>query len=353
MHQYQPDQDHRRAVLQAVLLLCAIGSLGFAALNFPDEMFLVAGIQLGLAAFSLGLLVMVRRGEPVQSCSLCFLLVWLSALMVFVGRPEVSAFAFVWLLIIPILAHLLLGPRLGLLLSLGYMGVGGAIYLHRFRGDPELVSIELLANAVIAALTILALSHFYERSRERFMLKLIQLATVDPLTGLANRMRLKEVFDHERARAQRAGTPLSLLMLDLDRFKRINDDYGHEAGDAVLVAFAQLLRDRLRKTDLIARFGGEEFLVALPDTDAQVAIAVAEELRGALESLAIPYQGKRLQLTVSIGVAEYGRDGVDLDTLSRIADERLYQAKAAGRNRVRGGAAAAAPTTAEAACATG
>ncbi|MGY6567053.1 MAG: GGDEF domain-containing protein [Halomonadaceae bacterium] len=336
MHPYQEDQEHRRAVLQAMLLVTIASALVFAALNFPDGMILVGGIQVALAALAAGLLVVVRRTRRVQAWCLRFLLILLSVTILLLSRPEISPFAFIWLLVIPLVTHLLLGSRLGLLLSLGYMGVGAALFLYRFGGNPELIRVEVMSNAIIAALTTLGMSHFYELTRERSELKLTRLATVDPLTGLANRARLIDVFLWEQAQARRNGTPLSLLMLDLDRFKRINDEYGHEAGDAVLVAFARMLQQRLREIDLISRFGGEEFLVLLNNTDGKRAFAVAEVLRQSLEQLDIEYQGKILKLTVSIGVAEYGPDGLDLDTLSRVADKRLYQAKASGRNCVRG-----------------
>ncbi len=336
MHPYQEGQEHRRAVLQAMLLVTIASALVFAALNFPDGMMLVGGIQVALAALAAGLLVVVRRTRRVQTWCLRFLLILLSVTILLLSRPEISPFAFIWLLVIPLVTHLLLGSRLGLLLSVGYMGVGAALFLYRFGGSPELVRVEVMSNAIIAALTTLGMSHFYERTRERSELKLTRLATVDPLTGLANRARLIDVFLWEQAQARRNGTPLALLMLDLDRFKLINDEHGHEAGDAVLVAFARMLQQRLREIDLISRFGGEEFLVLLNNTDGKRAVAVAEVLRQSLEQLDIEYQGKILKLTVSIGVAEYGPDGLDLDTLSRVADKRLYQAKASGRNCVRG-----------------
>ncbi|MCG5526167.1 diguanylate cyclase [Ectothiorhodospira haloalkaliphila] len=337
MHPFQANHDHRRGVLQAMLLVTVISALIFAALNFPDGMFLVAWIQVGVAVFAAGLLVVVRRTQSLQIWAVCFVLVLLTATVVLLSRPDVSKFAFVWLLIIPLVTHLLLGSRLGLLLSLSYMGLGAAIYLYRFGGDAELIRVEVLSNAVIAALTTLGLSHFYERHRERTERELMRLATTDPLTGLANRMRLHDVFQRERAQAQRNGNALSLLILDLDCFKQINDEHGHEAGDTVLIAFADMLRARVRETDLIVRSGGEEFLVLLNNTDGKQAVAIAEELRANLEQLPIHYGGQVLKLTVSIGVARYGTDGRDLDTLTRIADERLYQAKGSGRNSVCGG----------------
>ena len=342
MRPYQANQDHRRGMLQAMLLITVISAFAFAALNFPDDMILVAWVQVALAVFATVLLVVVRRTHRVQAWCLCFVLVLLSATILLLSRPEISTFAFIWLLVIPLLTHLLLGSRQGLLLALVYMGAGGAIFLHRFGDSPELVNVEVLSNIIIAALATLGLSHFYERTRERSERKLTRLAAVDPLTGLANRMFLNDAFQWERAQAQRNGTPLSVLMLDLDRFKCINDEHGHEAGDKVLVAFSRMLRKRLREVDLVSRYGGEEFLVLLTNTASKRAVAVAEELRQRLEQLAIVHQDKTLKLTVSIGVAEYGPDGEDLDALSQIADERLYRAKANGRNCVCGPAVKAA-----------
>ncbi|MCG5493817.1 hypothetical protein LPW33_08860 [Ectothiorhodospira variabilis] len=148
-----------------MLLVTMVSALVFAGLNFPDGMILVAWIQVAVAAFAAGLLVVVRRTQSLQIWSVCFVLVLLTATVVLLSRPEVSEFAFVWLLVIPLVTHLLLGSRLGLVLALSYMGLGAAIYLYRFGGNAELIRVEVLSNAVIAALTTLGLSHFYERHR--------------------------------------------------------------------------------------------------------------------------------------------------------------------------------------------
>lgn len=324
---------HRRAVLQTMLIVTTLAALAFAALNFPDGMRIVASIQVILAVTTAGLLVVVRRTERIQLWCLSFMLLLLSAAILLLSRPEISPYAFLWLLVIPLVTHLLLGSQWGLWLALGYMGAGGALYLHRFGADPERMQVEVLANAIIAALAILSISYFYERMREQSEQALLELAMIDPLTGLANRMRLRDVFQRQVAETKRLGTPLSLLILDLDLFKQINDAHGHEAGDEVLIVFARMLKKRLREADLVARAGGEEFIVLLHNTDSARAVQVAEALRDHAENLVITYRGKTLTLTVSIGVAEYGPDGRDLDTLSRVADERLYQAKERGRNR--------------------
>ena len=137
-----------------------------------------------------------------------------------------------------------------------------------------------------------------------------------------------------RTRALRQRQALSLLLLDLDHFKRVNDVFGHDAGDAALKFVAALMRERLRSTDLVARLGGEEFACVLVNTTGETAVQVAENLRLAVAGGSLDHAGRSIGLTMSIGVAQFGRDGEELQSLLAAADKRLYQAKAAGRNRV-------------------
>ncbi|MFN2349881.1 MAG: GGDEF domain-containing protein, partial [Thioalkalivibrio sp.] len=163
---------------------------------------------------------------------------------------------------------------------------------------------------------------------------LSEQASTDALTGVANRRQLLERSDIEVPRAVRSGAPLSLLCLDLDHFKRINDEYGHQAGDDVLKRVATEIQTTLRPTDLLARVGGEEFHILLPDTDLVGASEAAERIRAGVEGLEIPALGGVLRVTASVGCAQLGPDGADMKTLTNVADERLYEAKALGRNRV-------------------
>ena len=164
----------------------------------------------------------------------------------------------------------------------------------------------------------------------------VELAVTDPLTGLHNRRYLES---HLKTMAERAAAGehgrMSLLIFDIDYFKGINDTYGHDAGDDVLREFAQRLRRGVRGIDLIARFGGEEFIVVMPDTDAGSAAAIADRLRKDVEQTAFSARGGvSLPVTVSIGVAEYMGSGDTVEALVHRADQALYQAKRQGRNRV-------------------
>ncbi|NVD98699.1 GGDEF domain-containing protein [Massilia sp. BJB1822] len=167
--------------------------------------------------------------------------------------------------------------------------------------------------------------------------KLEQLATTDPLTGIANRRKMTEQIAREIERARRFNHPLSLLMIDIDHFKRINDTYGHDAGDKAIVAVSKLLTESMRGIDMAARFGGEEFVLLMPETEAGVAVHVAERLREAVAGVRVGAEdGAAVALTVSIGVAALNlHEAADTSSTMLIrADKALYRAKKEGRNRV-------------------
>ena len=188
------------------------------------------------------------------------------------------------------------------------------------------------AAAGLALVTLFAYLTARLRDRER---RLRDAARTDPLTGVANRRHFTELFALEFERAQRYAGALSCVMLDLDHFKSINDLYGHGIGDRVLVAAAEAFRGCLRAADVIARWGGEEFVLLLPQTDLAGAEAVAERCRRALEEVAIAVGDVQVGVTVSVGVAGFPATGLDTpDALMKSADDALYQAKHRGRNRV-------------------
>ena len=163
-----------------------------------------------------------------------------------------------------------------------------------------------------------------------------QKALVDPLTGLPNRAAWSERLDHEVKQWQQHGNTLMLAMLDLDHFKRINDNYGHLAGDKVLKIIASVLRKRLRGTDFIARFGGEEFVLLMPSTVPAAGLKLLESLRASIEACPFHFKGEPVTITVSIGMTAF-RPGEHSDQVLKRADQALYRAKNAGRNRVEPG----------------
>jgi two-component system cell cycle response regulator len=159
------------------------------------------------------------------------------------------------------------------------------------------------------------------------------LAKHDPLTGLFNRRAILERLAQEISRAKRDGAKLSVGMFDLDHFKKINDTYGHQTGDDVLVAFARLIQSRLREYDCVGRYGGEEFLVIASGSEGRADERLYERLRAGVAGSQIPTKTGEVSLTVSVGVAS-GTGCSTVDDLLAAADAALYEAKAAGRNRV-------------------
>ena len=177
--------------------------------------------------------------------------------------------------------------------------------------------------------------HIDERNKAAEMLEkanalLLKQANTDILTGISNRQKGSEQLTHEIQRAERYGTALSLIMFDLDRFKQINDIHGHDIGDKVLTDVATLVASNIRTSDLVARWGGEEFIVIVPGTNLAEAFVLAEKLRISIEHNQLPEIGP---VTCSFGVASF-HAGDTPDTLVKRADETMYQAKRTGRNRV-------------------
>ncbi|ACE90680.1 response regulator PleD [Rhizobium phaseoli] len=164
----------------------------------------------------------------------------------------------------------------------------------------------------------------------------IELAVTDPLTGLYNRRYLDNHLNVLFNRSMARGRPLSVLITDIDRFKQVNDTYGHDGGDEVLREFANRVRSTIRGADLACRYGGEEFVVAMPDTSPEVAAAVAERLRAAVESapFMLKHAGQALNVTASFGIASRMGSVLTPDQLMKQADLALYEAKNTGRNRV-------------------
>ncbi|MEX2196935.1 MAG: GGDEF domain-containing protein [Thermoleophilaceae bacterium] len=177
-----------------------------------------------------------------------------------------------------------------------------------------------LAGLVTGAAVVVRL---LSERRDRLVAELEQAARTDPLTGLANRRAFEEAFGRELARAQREGTGFAVVLADIDRFKELNDRLGHVAGDDALIAVGRALLDQARGSDLVARFGGDEFAVVLAGTDAAGATEVGERVARVLCEH-VPAQSS---LALSFGVAEHGRDGRTLDDLVRAADAALYASK--------------------------
>lgn len=220
-------------------------------------------------------------------------------------------------------------------ISLGYMGLD-LVYRQAEPlvavPAPLLSSLHYINLATVLAVMAVLASTYYQLVR-RSEHRLRELACTDPLTQLRNRRFMMEVAQHEAAVFERGGRPLSILLGDVDHFKRINDLHGHAVGDEVLCAIAGVLRDGVREVDHVARWGGEEFLVLLPGTELGEAHQVADRLRAAVQALGEVNGRRELGLSITLGLAEL-KPGENIEQALVRADRALYEGKQAGRNRV-------------------
>ncbi|HSC93892.1 MAG TPA: sensor domain-containing diguanylate cyclase [Burkholderiales bacterium] len=232
-----------------------------------------------------------------------------------ISGPAESIFPY---MCIPLVAH---GETVGLLFlqRLGTTAQGGSI-----APESKLQLASALGEEVSLALANLKLRDTLRQQSLR-----------DPLTGLYNRRFLEEYLVHERVRATRKNRPLSVIMLDIDHFKRVNDTFGHDAGDAVLRRMGLVLQGHVRGSDIACRIGGEEFALLLPEASLVIAYQRAERILDTVRHMQIKHRGQTLgAITVSLGVAAFPKHGDTPEALIRAADQALYQAKQGGRNKL-------------------
>ena len=268
--------------------------------------------------------------------------------MAFLDAGQARAI-FLLIAIVPMLFGILaLNTRQFILVGLWFCGLYGLLILGLWLYRPEILNAELEFLQAVAFLLVMAeitaiggfisglRGKLRQRNRElgEAMEQIQELVNVDSLTGVYNRRRLFEVIHEESSRHSRSPGSFSICLLDVDHFKQVNDTYGHQAGDAILQAVAKCVANDLRTIDCFGRYGGEEFLMVLPQTPLEGARIKAERVIAKVASLKFPQINDDFRITVSIGVAEYHDDEATDDTLQR-ADMALYEAKDAGRNAVR------------------
>ncbi len=183
---------------------------------------------------------------------------------------------------------------------------------------------------------IISISEGLSNSLSNILLneKLRQQAIKDRLTGLYNRHFMDEIFHKEFERAKRNLGPLSVMMIDIDHFKRVNDTHGHACGDFVLSSLGSILLNKFRDADTVCRYGGEEILILMPGCDTECAIAKAEKLRKFIETRELSCNDEKIMITISIGISEYTSDDTNWESFVERADKALYEAKQTGRNKV-------------------
>lgn len=339
------------------------------ALGFSSDFFILFTLRMGHVSLLLGLAFMLPRKPHWATWGWPVTLVAIAGYPLFFAYPYIlpdnGTFGLAVMMMMLLSVYVFVPNRLALTNLIAAMGVGMVVINVIITGagvaEISLVTMVLLwpvLTGYAAAKRIntgnrkafmalkkaenanIALQEEIAR-RKTLEAELQRQALTDPLTGLINRRQYEMLFRRELERYKRHGTPLALGMIDLDYFKRINDEHGHEFGDQVLQTVAEAFQKPLRSGDILGRFGGEEFILILPDTRLDRAVGIAERMRKALRSAAIIKDGETIQLTATFAMTEICEKDDNIGDIIRRADEALYKGKHAGRDCIMEAAAAA------------
>lgn len=332
--------DLFRTLLQTISLVAAGVHLAFVGLFAWAGVPPLAWINVACALCHLLAWVLARNGRMLLGWAVVTaeILVHAFGAVLLIGWD--AGFHYYAALIIPVLVVSPLRPpalRLGLagcfVAAYAVLAAWARHHAPSHALDPALLDGLFYANVFGFAGLLLFLAAFHAQLIRRAESKLRKMATTDPLTQLPNRRSLTLAVQREEQRIKRSKAPLSFVLCDVDHFKRVNDQHGHDMGDTVLKLVGQVLAEAMRNADFVARWGGEEFLAMLPDTPGSEAALVAERLRQRIENLHVGTGGEPLRLSMTFGVATL-REGETAEHAINRADAALYRGKHAGRNRV-------------------
>lgn len=328
---YDPAR-HQRSLLKSLLLIIFFFSAVIGTINvITFDSVLIASFNYTsmVAAVLIGWFYNRTRNLVVASWLLCAAVIF--NLFSFILLAKGGAYSLIWITVLPPIAFFLLGKRAGSWLTgITFIGLLAFLYWQM----PNLPNTSFSTGAFLNITEVL-LGHWlifrhYEGSREAAFAEMERLSITDKLTGLHNRAKLDTILEMQMAYLQRLKQPFALMLIDIDHFKQVNDNFGHLYGDVVLRKVSSKLRQNVRKTDEVGRWGGEEFLLLCPQTDLSAALQLANDLRELIEREASTANAR---ITVSIGVTEVSSVMPVTEALG-LADNALYRAKEEGRNCV-------------------
>lgn len=324
-------------VLRLLLLLSGLAVILFATVNYFRGKYLLFIVEMLGACIAFLLLYLLRLNpdfKHFQRIALAYVLLFCLFLLFVFAKLEVAITAYNFVLLMPILAHLLLGCRLGFIVTFVFVLLTSIIFISHYHDHSIMINRLGFYNVVIVTILIWGLAFSYERANEQVRSDLIRMASHDFLTGLYNRTMLNDIYQHKLKKSLARQQPLSMLVADLDHFKKINDIYGHEAGDAFIRQFAAILQNQSGPNSACFRVGGEEFCVILAETDQATCYDIAERIRHATEKIPLKTDGQVITVTVSVGIVTCYDSQCSMSDLLKVADKNLYRAKQQGRNRV-------------------
>ncbi|MCF6324328.1 MAG: GGDEF domain-containing protein [Gammaproteobacteria bacterium] len=314
------------------LPLCTFALFAGAYFDFMDGLITGTIVHLILATISLAMIFITHHFKrPVLAIHTFLFLSFLALGGQFFVSPE-DITSSIWMGVFPIFFLFVAGVKIGFWWSLLLMIIfTGRLYIYPKVTGIAGISDVVYANTAMAFSLSIAMAFLYEKVSNQYQASLDKQTKTDYLTGINNRRAISIALKNEILRANRHKRPVSILLMDLDYFKKINDQYGHDVGDEVLRSVAKIISESVRATDVVARWGGEEFLILLPETDVNGSKIIAEKVREKIASHQFPEVN---HVTLSIGVSIMVLDVDNAETLVKKSDLALYRAKEAGRNCV-------------------
>lgn len=324
-------------LFKKILLLSCFAGIIYILINIFTGYYYIAAVQTVLVFICLYFYKKTKidsERKHTQTTTKLYLIILIACLLFVFSKENVPKSVYIWGFLIPFLSYLLLGRLWGAIYTAVFIGITAVLYFYKFHAVDEMMSIGFVSNLISCALITWFLAYEYELLSNRTQSDLINIAAHDELTGLYNRSQLKQFFTQEIENSESNDEKLSVIVLDIDWFKQVNDTYGHSCGDEVLRLVANLIRVSVREDDSAFRIGGEEFCVILPSTSIKKAKEVAERIRMQVAEELYEFGTEKISITISCGVAESKHDNETNLNLLKIADHRLYAAKNKGRNQV-------------------
>lgn len=324
-------ESQKKLALSIFLYASVIVMFSFSLLNaFCFQLYSIAFFELIIASGSFLSLYLLRRTYNYYLIAGLFVFAAAVVLLVLTLYFRLEESALIWNSIFPVIAFYLLGNKKGAIVHVLFSALllAGLFFgFHKMPSEPTQQTLYNLGG-LLGALG--AFIYYYEHTKNEAIQQVYLLSFLDELTQIANRKMFNKVLFVEKARSERYNQALSLLMLDIDHFKQVNDRFGHVKGDKVLVEFADLLKESIRECDSLFRWGGEEFIIILPSQSIQNADSTARRLKTIIEKHSFKDVGT---ITSSFGVAKFEKDEPVEEFIKRL-DKALYEAKAQGRNQV-------------------
>jgi len=323
-------------LLVAIIFAFLVGFLHSFGLHNTGDFHSWVNYSYSIIAF--GLLIWLRQSrDNYDKVSLTLVIVSLvvfTSALIFVEEDQ---FRIIWFYIVVFVAYTVKSNKAGMITTLVSIAIIILCFLVFELGISKATLqgslIGLIISSVLASIHVRKIAEF-ETTLMNKNRELEVLATIDGLTGVMNKRMFNEMMTKYLEAAHRNEKPLTLLYLDLDHFKQVNDLHGHQVGDIMLIKFTDVVGKCLRKSDLLGRVGGEEFAVVLYETDLEDAASVAEKIRLKVQEASYQYDGQFVQITTSIGLSHIVSNKDDLEAIQQRADKALYKAKEQGRNRV-------------------